>query len=267
LEVVSTWLHEVAAMNAGNVYGMRFVASLLERRGDSARATQLRSEAKDLAARINRQLYVEGNGWWKAGQPDGTFNEVRHCYDLLTVLDTMVDDLSEKQKEEISGFFWSELHTPLWMHALSPGDVDATWNLRADHSWLGAYTAWPSMTAKGLYKIDQPSRVATWVKGLAKSANQGPFGQAHIVESIFPTENGGAFKCPLDQPYGNDWCCVSGGSFTDMVIDTIFGADLTLYDGVHVKTHLADFDPAARLVNVQYQGKKIDVNRDGAKQI
>ncbi len=265
LEVVSTWLHEVAAMNAGNVYGMRFVAALLERRGDSTRAAQLRSEAKDLAARINAQLYVEGKGWWKAGQPDGTFNEVRHCYDLLTVLDTMVDDLSEKQKKEISGFFWSELHTPLWMHALSPGDVDATWNLRADHSWLGAYTAWPSMTAKGLYKIDQPTRVATWLKGLAKSANQGPFGQAHIVESIFPTENGGAFKCPLDQPYGNDWCCVSGGSFADLVIDTIFGAELTLYEGVRVKSHLADFDPTARLVNVQYQGKKFDVTRDGAK--
>jgi hypothetical protein len=265
LEVVSTWLHEVAAMNAGNVYGMRFVASLLERRGDAARAAQLRSEAQGLAARINGRLYVEGKGWWKAGQPDGTFNEVRHCYDLLTVLDTMVENLSEKQKREMSAFFWSELHTPLWMHALSPGDVDATWNLRADHSWLGAYTAWPSMTAKGLYKIDQPSRVASWVKGLAKSANQGPFGQAHIVESIFPAENGGAFKCPLDQPYGNDWCCVSGGSFTDLVIDTIFGADLTLYDGIGVNSHLADFDPAARLVNVSYQRKKFNVTLDGAE--
>ena len=96
-----------------------------------------------MQARINRLLYVDGKGWWKCGQPDGTFNEVRHCYDLLTVLDTMFDDLSEKQKKEMSHFFWSELYTPLWMHALSPGDVDATWNLRADHSWLGAYTAWP----------------------------------------------------------------------------------------------------------------------------
>ena len=267
LEVVSTWVHEVAAMNAGNVYGMRFVASLLDRRGDASRATQLRSEASDLAARINSKLYVEGKGWWKAGQPDGTSNEVRHCYDLLTVLDTMADDLTERQKKEIGGFFWNELHTPLWMHALSPGDVDATWNLRADHSWLGAYTAWPSMTAKGLYKIDQPARVATWVKGLAKSANQGPFGQAHIVESIFPTENGGAFKCPLDQPYGNDWCCVSGGSFADMVIDSIFGADLTLNGGINIKSHLADFDSAARLLNVRHQGKRFNVSKDGAEEV
>jgi hypothetical protein len=263
LEVVSTWLHEVAAVNAGNVYGMRFTASLLERRGDT-RAAQLRSEAKELAARINRLLYVDGKGWWKCGQPDGTFNEVRHCYDLLTVLDTMFDDLSEKQKREMSHFFWSELYTPLWMHALSPGDVDATWNLRADHSWLGAYTAWPSKTAKGLYKIDPSAKVAAWVKGLAKSTNQGPYGQAHIAETVFPPEHGGAFKCPIEQPYENDWCEVAGGSYIDLVIDSIFGADLTLYDGIRVKSRLGDFDPAARLLNVNYQGKSHVISSAGA---
>jgi hypothetical protein len=265
LEVVSTWIHEVPAMNAGNVYGMRFTASLLERRGD-ARAGQLRSEAKDLAARINRLLYVEGKGWWKCGQPDGTFNEVRHCYDLLTVLDTMFEDLSEKQKNEMSHFFWTELYTPLWMHALSPRDVDATWNLRADHSWLGAYTAWPSMTAKGLYRIDPSAKVAAWVKGLAKSANQGPFGQAHIVETAFPPENGGALKSPFEDPFFNDWCNVSGGSFTDLVIDSIFGADLTLYDGTRVMSHVADFDPEAKLLDLNYQGKSYTITGQGSEQ-
>jgi hypothetical protein len=265
LEVVSTWEHEVPAMNAGNVYGMRFVASLAERRGNSALANQMRAEAKDLAARINRLLYVDGKGWWKSGQPDGTFNEVRHAYDLLTILDTMFDDLNQKQKQEMSRFFWEELYTPLWMHALAPGDVDATWNVRADHSWLGAYTAWPSMTAKGLYKIDAPTRVASWVKGLAKSANQGPFGQAHMVESVFPTEQGGAFKCPLDRPYENDWCCVSGGSFMDLVIDTIFGAGLPLDGDIRVHSRLADFDPEAKLVNVRHQGKDYVIDRQGAK--
>ena len=265
LEVVSTWLHEVPAMNAGNVDGMRFVASLLDHRGDTVRAAQLRSEAKELAARIDRLLYVAGQGYWKCGQPDGTFNEVRHCYDLLTVLDTMFEDLNERQKKEMSDFFWTELYTPLWMHAPSPRDVDATWNLRADHSWLGAYTAWPAMTAKGLYKIDPSARVASWVKGLAKSANQGPYGQAHIVETVFPPEKGGAFKCPPEQPYGNDWCDVSGGSFTDLVIDSIFGSDLTLYDGIRVNSRLADFDAESELLNVNYQGSRYIITRHGAQ--
>lgn len=264
LEVVSTWIHEVPAMNAGNVYGMRFVARLLDRRGDGNRASRLRAEASELATRINRVLYVKGKGWWRCGQPDGSFYEVRHCYDLLTILDTMFEDLSAEQKREMSGFFWSQLHTPLWMHALSPGDPDATWNVRADHSWLGAYAAWPSMTAKGLYKIDSSARVAEWVRGLAKSGNQGPYAQAHIVENIFPPEKGGAMKSPLDQPYGNDWAIISGGSFSDMVIDSIFGANLNLDHGIGVHSRISDFDSEAELRGVSYQGKAYTIRKDGA---
>ena len=111
------------------------------------------------------------------------------------------------------------------------------------------------MTAKGLYKIDPSARVAEWVKGLAKSGNQGPYAQAHVVESVFPPENGGAMKSPYDPPYQNDWSIVSGGCFTDMVIDSVFGADLTLYDGIKLNSHLADFDPEAKLSNLNYQGR------------
>lgn len=265
LEVVSTYLHEVAGMNAGNVYGMRFVASLLERRGESARAAQLCSEARELAERINQRLYVPGKGWWKCEQPDGSFYEVRHCYDLLTILSDMFEDLNERQTHEMSQFFWSQLHSTVWMRALSPEDADATWNIRPDHSWLGAYTAWPSMTAKGLYKIDPSADVAEWVKGLAKSANQGPFGQAHIVESVFPPVNGGAYKSPEDAPYFTDWCCISGGDFANLVVESIFGAEFTLFDGVRARPRLQDFDPAARLLNVPYQGKHYKITRRGVE--
>jgi len=264
LEVVSTYLHEVPALNAANVFGMRFMASLLERQGDSARAEQLRSEAGELAARINRLLYVEDKGWWKCRQPDGTFNEVRHCYDLLTILDTMGNDLSERQKKEMSHFFWSELYTPLWMHALSPGDVDASWNVRADHSWLGAYVAWPSMTAKGLYKIDPSARVAAWVMGLAKAANQGPFGQAHIAETVYPPENGGAYKCPLEL-FDMYWAECAGGSYIDMIIEAIFGADLSLDGRLQVNSRVADFDSEARLLNLNYQGKSYTLTQQGSQ--
>jgi hypothetical protein len=62
LEVVSTYLHEVAGMNAKNVHAMRAVADLRARRGDLRRATELRADAKNLSDRINRDLYVEGKG-------------------------------------------------------------------------------------------------------------------------------------------------------------------------------------------------------------
>jgi hypothetical protein len=267
LEAVSTYIHEVAAMNAGNVYGMRFVASLLDRRGDSSRATQYRAEAKDLAGRINRLLYVEGKGWWKCGQSDGTFTEVRHCFDLLTVLDTMFEDLSDRQKKEMANFFWNELYTPLWMHALSPGDADASWKpgasrgLRSDHTWIGAYIAWPPMTARGLYKIDPSNRLAAWVKGFAKTANQGTYGQAHFVDTTFPTDTGGARKDPV-----GGWYEVAGGSFMNLVIDAIFGADLTLDSGIQVNSRLKDFDPFAKLEKLIYQGRGYTISSAGAEQ-
>lgn len=264
LEVVSTYLHETAGMNAGNVASMRFVADLFERRGDSSRASQLRSEAKALAQRINEKLYVDGKGWWKCGYPDGSFVEVRHCYDFLAVLDNMAEDLSATQKQEMGRFFWRELHSDYWMRALSPSDADATWNIRPDHSWLGAYSAWPPATAKGLYKTDASSRVAAWLKNVSKAVNQGPIGQAHFVESVFPLEHGAAYKCPEDPPYINDWCCIGGGGFTDLVIDTVFGANPTLFDGLKAQPKIADFDSNARLVNLRYQGKNYVVSGKGA---
>lgn len=40
-----------------------------------------------------------------------------------------------------------------------------------------------------------------------------------------------------------------------LVIDTIFGAELTLDQGIQVNSHLDDFDPSAKLMNLGYQGK------------
>jgi hypothetical protein len=265
LEVVSTYLHETAGMNAGNVSSMRFVADLLDRRGDESRASQLRAEATQLAGRINQMLYVDGKGWWKCRQPDGSYNEVRHCYDFLSVLDNMFEDLSKSQKQQMDRFCWTELCSEYWMRALSPDDVDATWNIRPDHSWLGAYAAWPPMTAKGLYKTGPSARVSAWLSNVVKAVNQGPIGQAHFTETVFPLEHGAAYKCPTDPPYLNDWCCISAGAFTDLVIDTIFGADVTLFDGIKVKSRLADFDAKARLVNLRYQKKNYAISEGKAQ--
>jgi hypothetical protein len=264
LEVVSTYLHEVAGMNAGNVRSMRIVADLHERRSNSARAQELRGEAKALAERISRLLYVDGKGYWRCGQPDGTFNEVRHCYDFLAVLDNMAEDLTPLQQREMSDFFWRELHSQKWMRALAQGDADATWNIRPDHSCLGAYAAWPPMTAKGLYKIDSTERITPWLREVAKAGNQGPIGQAHFVQAVYPPVNGGAFKSSEDAPFIEDWCCIAAGAFTELVIDSIFGAELTLSDGIKVNSQIASFDPSARLEGLRHQGSLYTVTKDGA---
>jgi hypothetical protein len=267
LEVVSTYLHEVAGMNAGNVSSMRFVAELLDRRGDSVRAAELRAKSKQLADRILRQLYVEGKGWWRAGQLDGTFNEVRHCYDFIAVAENMADDLNRNQKSEMTHFFWSQLRTNKWMRALSSGDFDATWNIRPDHSCLGAYASWPPMSAKALYRLGMsPEQTAAWLREVSKAGSQGPIGQAHFIEDVWPPLKGGAFKCPNDPPYINEWCCVAGGAFTDLVIDTIFGVNVSL-DGLTVLSNLAQFDSAAELRGLRHGNQQYVVNMKGAEVI
>jgi hypothetical protein len=267
LEVVSTYLHEVAGMNAGNVASMRFVAELLERSGRRQDAAKLRSDATDLAARISRLLYVQGKGWWRCGQLDGTFNEVRHCYDFLAVLDNMSQDLSNEQKREMAHFFWSQLASKKWMRALASGDPDATWNVRPDHSCLGAYAAWPAMCAKGLLKIDNPSTVASWLSEVARAGNQGPLGQAHFTEDVVRPLQGGACKASEDAPYIEDWCCIAGGTFADLVIDSIFGIDFGLYDGLRATPRLMDFDPGARLEHIHYQGTEYSADATGVKRL
>jgi hypothetical protein len=45
------------------------------------------------------------------------------------------------------------------------------------------------------------------------------------------------------------------------VIDSVFGANLTLFDGIQVQSRLVDFDPEARLSNVTYQGKHYTITK------
>ena len=79
------------------------------------------------------------------------------------------------------------------------------------------------------------------------------------METVFPLEEGADYKCPNDPPYINDWCCIAGRGFTDLVIDTVFGADLSLFRGIATKPRLSDFDPDAQLVNLRHQGKKYNI--------
>ena len=50
-----------------------------------------------------------------------------------------------------------------------------------------------------------------------------------------------------------------------MVIDSIFGADFTLDDGIKLHSRLLDFDPRAELRHVNYQGKAYTINQNGVQ--
>ncbi|MGB5894378.1 MAG: hypothetical protein WBG58_09380, partial [Ignavibacteriaceae bacterium] len=215
LECVSTYIHEVASLNAGNIFNLRKVAEILRNNNAEGRSQIFLDEAQNILHEL-QSLYSKGNGYWNARFPDNKLIEIRHCYDFITILNTIPEDLTSTQKNEMTQFFINELQTPKWMRALSPADTNAMFSVRPDHQWNGAYTAWPALAATGLYNIGKTDIAFKWLKGLAKSANQGPFGQGHFVESAVDPESGGAAKSYPEWPYATDWLCSSNGSFTNI---------------------------------------------------
>jgi hypothetical protein len=61
------------------------------------------------------------------------------------------------------------------------------------------------------------------------------------------------------------WAECAGGSYIDMIIESIFGADLSLNDGLKAQPRLADFDSEAKLLNLNYQGKSYNLTQQGAQ--
>jgi hypothetical protein len=262
LECVSSYTHEVASFNAANVWNLRMTADVLEMRGDAAGAAELRAEADELVVEV-RELYLPGEGFFAARQPDGSKLPVRHCYDFNIVGTTISDDLDETTRAEMVAFFQRELQTPEWLRALSPWDPDASYSVRPDHQWNGAYTAWPADSARALIALGEPQVALDWLPGLARTANQGPPGQAHFVEEAQPLLNGGARKAPPQLPYINDWACSSAGAYVALVIESLFGAVPGL-DGLgEVDGCVAELDPSAALRGLRVGDRLVDVHADG----
>ncbi len=121
------------------------------------------NEAEALLNEVNK-LYAKGNGFWNARFPNGELVEVRHCYDFITILNTIADHLSEKQKDRDDRIFYKRTANKNWMRALSPGDNNVMFSVRPDHQWNGAYPAWPAQAVTGLYKIGKTDLAFTMVK-------------------------------------------------------------------------------------------------------
>ncbi len=263
LECVSSYTHEVASFNAANVWNLRTTAAILDARGDEAGAAGLNAEAEALVASVI-DLYLPGHGFFAAQQPDGSRLPVRHCYDFNIVGTTISGDLDETTRGEMVAFFARELQTPAWLRSLSPWDADASYSVRPDHQWNGAYPAWPADAARALVALGEPERALDWLPGLARSTNQGPPSQAHFQEEAMPPINGGARKAPPQLPYIIDWACSSAGAYVALVIESLFGVDPTI-DGLGtVNGCVAALDPDAVLRGLRVGDRLVDVHASGA---
>jgi hypothetical protein len=262
LECVSSYIHAVPSFNAGNVWCLRALAAVEEQRGNTERATALRTEATELAAKVN-ELYLAGTGHWVTRHPDGTEVPVKHCLDFFHAVFAMVDDMPETQRAEMVQFFVDELQTPLWMHALAPSDPDAVFSVRPDHQWNGAYPAWPPESARALFMLGRDDIAVPWLEGLAASLNQGPPGQAHFAEDAMPPDGRGARKATAEVPWINDWTTSSSGAWAGMVIDGVFGVRVSPGGEVSATPRLGLVDPDARLRDLVIRGQRYDVDATG----
>lgn len=264
LECVSSYTHEVAGLNAANVWNMRTVAGILAARGDAEGAAALTAEADALVAAV-AELYLPGQGFFAARQPDGTRVPVRHVYDFAVVGTTIAGDLDAAVRGEMVDFFERELRTETWVRSLSPWDSDASFSVRPDHQWNGAYPAWPADAARSLVALGAPGAAAAWLPGLARSANQGPPGQGHFTEEAMPTVAGGARKAPPQLPYIIDWACSSAGAYVALVIESFFGVSPEVGAETPERTRscVAELDPDAVLRGLRIGGRTVDVHADG----
>jgi hypothetical protein len=263
LECVSSYTHEVASLNAANVWNLRTVAEILAAQGDTDGAAALTAEADALVKAV-ADLYLPGRGHFAARQPDGTRVPVRHVYDFSVVGTTIAADLVAATRREMVEFYRRELQTGVWLRSLSPWDSDASFSPRPDHQWNGAYPAWPADAARSLIALGAPEVAIDWLPGLARSANQGPPGQAHFTEEAVPAVNGGARKAPPQLPYIIDWACSSAGAYVALVIESFFGVDPK--PGAEFSAArgcIADLDPDAVLRGLRIGDRLVDVHADG----
>lgn len=261
LEAVGSYTHEVASLNAANVWILREVAALLDHLGKENEAEGLRQEAADLMPQV-QALYVPGAGYWACRQPDGEMVPVRHVWDFIHTINFLYDNLPPEQIDEMVAFFQQELQSPAWMAALSPLDEDTGFSLRPDHQWNGSFPAWVAFAACALARAGRWKMLAGWLPGLARSANQGPYSQAHFVETYADPEEGGARKAPTEWPYINDWAIVCVGGFVELVLFHLFGVKMG-FESFTAQPHLDLFDATARLEKIPYQGDLFTASASG----
>lgn len=268
LECVSTYTHKVASFNAASVWNLRVVAELLDGRGRTGEAGELRALAAAMVPAV-QDLYVRGDGVWSCKQPDGTKVVVRHCLDFHTVAQCMRDDLSTDQRREMVEFFLRELKTETWMHALSPLDPDTASSSRTDHQDEGAYTTWPAYAFEVLMQEGYAADALAWLgdentPGFADVTRQGPFGQAYAHgDEGSPRLAGAGAKAPMELPHIEKPVLLPGGKYAQVVIEAVVGLAPQVAGGVDVEDRGAA--AAVRLINVRLRGDNWQLGEvDGA---
>jgi hypothetical protein len=233
LECVPTYINKVPSFNAANVWMMRECADIMESTGNYKEASELCSEADEMARAV-MTLYEPGKGVWASVHRDGKRVEMTHCYDFATVGRFMAADLSPIVRKEMVEFVQSELLMEKWMRAQSMFDVAAANSDRPDHGPMGAYDAWPAVTVDTMCTLGCWSSAISFLRRTRVSIYEGVYAQAH--EFYGPRRR--EYNAPV-RIAQRDGCmreCTGGGAFAETIINTLFGyipklgQELTLFE-------------------------------------
>lgn len=262
LEAVGTYEHHVASLNAASAWALREFARVAAGPLGAPDVAGLFTRQADEFVRAVRSLYVPG-GRWRCLDRRGAPRRVTHVWDFIHTVNFLADDLTPAQLAELVATFEREHRTPHWLAALSPLDEDAGFSLRPDHQWNGSYPGWVALAVAALLRAGRDDLVAEWLPGLAATAAQGPFSQAHFTEAYAPLHAGGARKAPTEWPYINDWTVLCGGAFLDVIVLDLFGVEFG-YDALSARPRLAGLDPQAALHHVPWHGRLHRIEASGA---
>ena len=191
LECVPSYIHYVAGPNAGNAWMAAAMSTIAGAwAGDAATAAALASDAAGIASAVLSQLYIPGEGYWRALQPNGTTNTVQHVmdYTLVTRFLGVQGGVSggrvspglipATQAGEMAAWVQANLLVPHWMRALALSDPAAPLSNRSDHGPYGSYIGWPALTIKALHSQGQTLTALSFLNDTLFSATLGPYGQA-----------------------------------------------------------------------------------------
>jgi hypothetical protein len=273
LECAPRYVHRVPSFNAANVWMMRTVANIQQQHGNPARAKQFRQWADQIAAAV-LDLYKPGDGVWNALHRDGKRVELRHCYDFVCIGKFITADLSPKIKREMVDFVERELLTDKWMRAMSPKDKAAEISDRPDHGPMGAFDAWPALTADTMCKLGAWKKALDFIHSTQAVLYEGVYAQAREFYGPNRLQNDAPVRIALRGACMRE--CVGGGAFAEMIVGALFG-----FDPEFGPEFDPEFEPSPRsdlqlrdsgtdrgfegtLVNLPYRGILLDISSDNS---
>jgi len=242
----------VPSFNAANVWMMRKVAKLYQRRGDTAKATRLRDGANRVAQAV-LHLYKPGDGVWHALHRDGKRVELRHCYDFTCIGRFVTDDLTTEMKKEMVAFVEDELFTEKWMRAMSLEDAAAAKSDRPDHGPMGAFDAWPALTAATMCRLGAWDSGVDFLRRTQAALDEGVYAQAHELYGPHRTRHNAPVRIAMRGGCMRE--CVGGGAFAETIIATLFGFSPDI--GMPVLLE------ASKTARGDFRGKLLKVRRGG----